>query len=894
MMKRSTALLALALFGLWGCGDDDKGHLEDAAVDGDEFPVIERSEPGPGQGTDGPDPATPLTAGARLGRYRGGAPLITGPEARCREGDFILQNAILTACISDGPPADQMHFTAGRIIDLVPTNDPTGDTLDFIGPALGLLEASTDELAILRDGSDGGPAVLRSTGVDLPLKLLVGSLGTSLLTPSIHVRVETEFRLGPEATALEVVTWVNLEGGRAAALLLGDLAFPGDLNRVFTWPHGFDIPGANESMEAAAFVGRERSYGYVSESIDTPPLDPSVLSDSIFGLITLSGQLGSVFEAASRRYITVGDGTTTSLRENLPGLIPDSTRHTVLVEGTFDETFAGGRWAIFHEDGTAIDVVRVDPSTSALELPAGNLHAELIDAPWPGASVDFTVPAAETVAFPSPDAVAVTVHCQRQNAEGTFTQAPACRVDYSGSLSGTSFQRASEPLLLPRGFTGTLRMSLGETHAYAEEDIDDLQSAQAIDVDLELELDTSGWAAGDLHQHAMRSADSTVPSEARALANLAAGLDFLAPSDHDIVEDYPRVLEAMGLAGSIHVFQGVEISPVRGHINVFPAKYGPTHAGGAPALAVREGLRSGRQRNTNELLADARGHGAQVVQINHARSETSSLLDWVDYDPVSGEARRRFEDMPEQFEAMEIFNTPRALCTLMRDWFSFHRHGLGIVGFGNSDTHSLGAPSGYPRNYVHVGASEVNDDSLVAGILAGRVLVSGGLIVDFGDTTLPGDVIEVAAGATTASVPVRVRSPAWAKADELIVYVNGVEQERIDLRAETELADLLDYEAEIEVNVSGDAFVVVFAYADDTMSVVTPGRRPFGFTNPVFIDVGGDGWTPPGAQSLDDVPIPVGIPFCPDESSTGRRVPFDTFEAMQVDPWTTLDHRPHD
>src|SRR5690606_21755813 len=103
---------------------------------------------------------SPLLTGSRVGRFRGGSPLITGPEARCREGDFILQNAHLTACISDGAPTDQMHFTAGRLIDLVPTEDPTGDTLDFVGPVLGLLEASTDTLEILSDGSDGEAAVL--------------------------------------------------------------------------------------------------------------------------------------------------------------------------------------------------------------------------------------------------------------------------------------------------------------------------------------------------------------------------------------------------------------------------------------------------------------------------------------------------------------------------------------------------------------------------------------------------------------------------------------------------------------------------------------------------------------------------------------------------------------
>src|SRR5690606_20206934 len=109
--------------------------------------------------------------------------------------------------------------------------------------------------------------------------------------------------------------------------------------------------------------------------------------------VSLTGKLGSEFEAATRRFVTVGDGTTTSLRAHLRGRIPDEPRVSVPVEGTFHEAFASGRWVISHADGRAIDVVRVDPSTTSLDLPAGSLRAELVDAPWDVAiAFDFTVP----------------------------------------------------------------------------------------------------------------------------------------------------------------------------------------------------------------------------------------------------------------------------------------------------------------------------------------------------------------------------------------------------------------------------------------------------------------------------------------------------------------------
>ena len=888
-----------------GCGDGGADDPVDAGpdappvdpIEGDEFTQIERTDDGPGAGTDGPDPATALGTRARLGRYRGGAALITGPEARCRQGDWILQNPHLTACISDGEPTDQMLFTAGRIIDLVPTSDPTGDVLDFIGPALGLLEAGMDELVIVRDGSDGGPAVLRSIGVDLPLKLLVGSLGTSILTPPIQVIVETEFRLEPDATAIEVVTWARLVGTRRAALSIGDIAFPGDLTLLWTWPRGFGSPGAGRALDWYAFVGRERSYGVWAERLVTPPLDPSLLSDSIFSASALTGQLGNQFEAAVRRWVTVGDGTTTSLREALADVIPDEDRVTVTIAGETHAGWPGGRWAIFDADsGEAIDIIRVD-GTVNVSLPQGSLRAELIDGYW-GELVEvlFDVPAAAPVDFPAQDAIPVTLSCRRGDA-GSI--APACRVDTSGIITGTTFLRSGTTLPLPRGFTGTVRLSLGEASTTETLSIDDLQAPSTDTVTLERTLEATGWVAGDMHQHAMRSADSTVPSADRVLANLAAGLEFLAPSDHDVVENYPAVLEAMGLTGAIHVYQGVEISPVRGHINTFPMTYGPSNAGGAPALAVREGAneRSTRQRDTNELLAEARALGARVAQINHGRAETSSLFDWVDYDPVTGDPRRNLADMPEQFEAMEIYNNASAVCLLMRDWFSFLRRGQRVVGFGNSDTHNLGTPSGWPRNYVHIGTAPLSSTSLTNAILAGRVTVSGGLMIDHGGAFLPGDTVTVPNGTTSFPVPVRVRSPEWAKADTLIVYVNGVEQVRIDLSDDTELEDLVDFDEDVDVTISGDSFVVVFAYSNTTMGVVTPGRRAFGFTNPVFIDVGNNGWTPPGVAAAADVPLPAGIPFCPTVAPTlgplPRHLHADEYEAMIRDAWSGHEDHNH-
>jgi len=82
---------------------------------------------------------------------------------------------------------------------------------------------------------------------------------------------------------------------------------------------------------------------------------------------------------------------------------------------------------------------------------------------------------------------------------------------------------------------------------------------------------------------------------------------------------------------------------------------------------------------------------------------------------------------------------------------------------------------------------------------------------------------------------------------ELRVYVNGVLADaRPIARGES---------ATIPLVFAGDAFVTVEVEGDavgdtaDRYRAVAPRMVPFAFTNPIFVDVDGDGWQAPGLGS---------------------------------------------
>lgn len=821
------------------------------------------------------DPTTTLPNGeARAGKVRDDVRPFSGPEARCGEGDWILQNANIRVCISD-KSSNQLFFTGGRIIDIEDPANPGHEFLEFSGPLAGLSELTGDEITLLNDGEGADTAVLRVTGIDMPLKFELGSLGTSILTAARGAgsTIETEYRLEATSRTLEVVTWIKA-GEERVELDAGEILFPGDTSQVFSTPGGLGSPPLNAEIGFLAAVDDVSSYGILFDAETNGQAASSsgnaaLLGQFIDSLLVVNAKritLEANEETVFRRWYAVGGPNTTDIEQDFQrvtgseGPAPAVTRLTFATENPFASE---ARWVVETTDGVAHGVVSIEDGTGGIDLPDGDYRATPIE--WPTrelGEVTFTVPAASNITLPTPAAGYVVANVTDDSEEPLPS-----KLRFSGDGSFTEYDDGTKvPVAIPAG-TWDIEVSFGEEYSFEliETVVVQVDEQTDLNVVLTRQMDTASWVSGDMHQHANRSPDSEIPAMDRVMANLISGVDFMGPSDHDMIEDYTGIVAEMGLAERLHVFQGVEISPVRAHMNAFPMPYqnGET-GGGAINLAERSdgNPRAGRQLTQPEMAAAARANGAEIIQINHGRGRsTSSFFDTVGYDPVTGESTRNSEQWFDDFDAMELVNELDNTCLLLRDWFSFHRRGQRVTGLGNSDTHSLGAPSGWPRNYLFVGSDaekEITDASLVEAIQTGRVSISGNLFLDFTDGTRPGDTVSATAGTYVANL--RIQSPTWARAKTLVTYVNGVEVARQTIDSEN--ADIVDFDGAITLELGEDAFVVFIAFSDERLSDVTPGQRPLGITNPVFVDVDGGGFEPPGVDDAEDVPLPTGIPIC--------------------------------
>ncbi|MDP2315346.1 MAG: CehA/McbA family metallohydrolase [Pseudomonadota bacterium] len=220
------------------------------------------------------------------------------------------------------------------------------------------------------------------------------------------------------------------------------------------------------------------------------------------------------------------------------------------------------------------------------------------------------------------------------------------------------------------------------------------------------------------------------------------------------------------------------------------------------------------------------------------------------------------------------------------DWFSLLNSGQRYTALGNSDTHGkFSVEAGCPRNYVVADTDEpaqLDEQAVADAVRAGHVVASYGPFIRFtaNETAIVGDEIVDSDG--TVDLHIEIQAPTWIPVDRVELYQNGTlihEWEGLD-------PDIYKLVEDLAVDVTADSWFVVIAIGDGDLSpVFTPVEMapvqlqdvvtealadvpavgsllspavpiprsgpviPYAITNPIYVDVDGAGWTPPGLPS---------------------------------------------
>lgn len=227
------------------------------------------------------------------------------------------------------------------------------------------------------------------------------------------------------------------------------------------------------------------------------------------------------------------------------------------------------------------------------------------------------------------------------------------------------------------------------------------------------------------------------------------------------------------------------------------------------------------------------------------------------------------------------------------DWFALLNMGFQITALGNSDTHgTTGIESGCPRNFV---ASTTDDPAYIdpvemaQAVRDGHVFASYGPFIRFtadnGNATM-GDTVT----GSSIELALEVQSPTWFNVERVELYRNAELIEVFEI--EQPNADVLNLSEVFTDAPEQDAWYVMVATGSESLEplftpviyepvalqeVVTealggvealsglltplpPAPRtspvvPYALSNPIYLDLDGAGWIPPGvAPFMEDEP----------------------------------------
>jgi hypothetical protein len=357
-------------------------------------------------------------------------------------------------------------------------------------------------------------------------------------------------------------------------------------------------------------------------------------------------------------------------------------------------------------------------------------------------------------------------------------------------------------------------------------------------------VDTHDWLSADFHVHASRSSDSRVPMEDRIYEFVADDVQMIVSTDHNVISDYDPFIRELGAGKQIASAIGDELTTGGwGHFGAFPLPHELERAGEGAVLV--------HGRRPADFFKDVRTNAPDaIIDVHHPRIDAEiGYFDLGQFDPRADRAGK--SGFSWDFDAVEVMNgyqdpVRRSVDRVVDDWFSLLNHDHLVTATGNSDTHHLTFNiGGYPRNYVKLRddrPEHVNPKEVAAALRFHHAFFTTGPFVTLeaaGGTI--GDLVPARGG--KARVDITVQAAPWVSVSRVTLYLNGNEVKRWMLAP----ADaVVRFRESYEVTTPRDGYVVVRVDGDKSLAPVVGDRKtftayPFALTNPVFLDVDGDG-----------------------------------------------------
>jgi hypothetical protein len=379
-------------------------------------------------------------------------------------------------------------------------------------------------------------------------------------------------------------------------------------------------------------------------------------------------------------------------------------------------------------------------------------------------------------------------------------------------------------------------------------------------------VETPNLISIDPHMHTLNS-DGDLRIAERIKSVIAEGVDVAVATDHNYITDYYPVLKRLGLNKYLAVIKGNEVT-VSGliHYNTYALKYRPEEEGNGAIYPVAE--------EASPLFKASRKKDPKaILQVNHPRSGTLGYFNMYLLDLESAAFAR--ENFDTSFDLLEVMNGPdyySSNSVAVEDWLHLLNRGYYFPLIASSDSHSIDKEEpGYSRTYVMYEGEEgdnLNWKALALSLKKGRSFASNGTIVEFkvNNRYTSGDSFTSSDG--KAEIWIKVQSAPWVAVDEVRLIVNG--ERKFTFPVKTAKEEILKFTKQISLKLKKDSYIIVEVLGKRSLypilqrysktGLLEDAILPYALTNPVFIDVDGNGkFDPPlpGKIKLrSDIPEP--------------------------------------
>jgi len=391
---------------------------------------------------------------------------------------------------------------------------------------------------------------------------------------------------------------------------------------------------------------------------------------------------------------------------------------------------------------------------------------------------------------------------------------------------------------------------------------------------------TPGWVSADFHSHSSPSGDNTGSQLGRVLNLAAEHVEFAPCTEHNRVSTYDHHIQSLGLQPFLATVSGIELTGIPlplNHQNAFPLIYRPrTQDGGGPTTDLNP-------ETQMERLAAWDDNSIKLIQQNHPD------MGWLFYDrngdqtPDEGYSRS-FQIM----NVMEIHPIDQLLVNSSRfdirngkpfgnhrglNWLQLLNQGFRIYGVVNTDSHYNYHGSGGLRLWVKSSTddpAQIDSDEMRDAARNGHVMMSNAPYLEVGYREAGSDSPPVISGqdlvATSKKVTatIRVQCANWYDVDSVIILVNGRRSDALTFTRESHpnmfTTDTVRFDQTIDVELKEDAHLVVVTghrtqLLGDVMGPMWGAQHPTAVSNPVFVDIDGNGFT--ANKDTLDIPLPV-------------------------------------